>query len=111
MTQLRYNEDLMHKFFAASASVSGTMCPDQPDNPNCAVCLFPEFSTLISATFALLYLLVLWVVLGRVAITAINKMLSRRIRLLQVPSTVQEVLSMVLVCHMTRCHRFVTGQG
>jgi len=50
----------------------------------CQVCLFPEFSTLISATFALMYLLVLWAVLGRVAGAAINRMLSRRIRLLQV---------------------------
>ena len=56
-------------------------------NPNCAVCLFPEFSTLISAAFALLYLLVLWYVLGQIAVTAINKMLARRIRVLQVRPT------------------------
>lgn len=84
MTQLRYNEELMHKFFAASAPVTDTMCPTDTDNPNCAVCLFPEFSTLISAAFALMYLFVLWMVLGRIASTAINKMLARRIRLLQV---------------------------
>lgn len=84
MTQLRYNEELMHQFFAASAPVTDTMCPDQPENPNCAVCLFPEFSTLISAAFALMYLFVLWMVLGRIANAAINKMLARRIRLLQV---------------------------
>eukprot|EP00775_Hariotina_reticulata_P009529 gene9529-9692_t len=59
----------MHKFFAASASVSDTMCPDAPDNPNCAVCLFPEFSTLISATFALLYLLVFITLRG---VTVVN---------------------------------------
>eukprot|EP00878_Enallax_costatus_P017918 GHUV01018840.1.p1 GENE.GHUV01018840.1~~GHUV01018840.1.p1 ORF type:complete len:411 (+),score=69.93 GHUV01018840.1:2014-3246(+) len=84
MTQLRYNEELMHKFFAASASVTDTMCPTDPENPNCAVCLFPEFSTLISAFFALMYLVVLWTVLGRIANAAINKMLARRIRLLQI---------------------------
>jgi hypothetical protein len=48
------------------------------------VCLFPEFSTLISAAFAVMYILALWAVLGRVARSAINRMLSRRIRLLQV---------------------------
>jgi len=37
MTQLRYNEDLMYKFFAASASAQATMCPGEPENPNCAV--------------------------------------------------------------------------
>jgi hypothetical protein len=39
MTQLRYNEDLMYKFFAASASAQDTMCPGEPENPNCAVSL------------------------------------------------------------------------
>jgi hypothetical protein len=84
MTQLRYNEELMFKFFAASQPVGAVMCPTDPNNPNCAVCLFPEFSTLISAAFALLYLLVLWAVLGRIANAAINRMLARRIRFLQV---------------------------
>jgi hypothetical protein len=84
MTQLRYNEELMFKFFAASQPVGDVMCPAEPNNPNCAVCLFPEFSTLISAAFALLYLLVLWAVLGRIAHAAINRMLARRIRFLQV---------------------------
>jgi hypothetical protein len=84
MTQLRYNEELMFKFFAASQPVGAVMCPADPNNPNCAVCLFPEFSTLISAAFALLYLLVLWAVLGRIAHAAINRMLARRIRFLQV---------------------------
>jgi hypothetical protein len=50
------------------------------------VCLFPAFSTIISAAFAVMYLLVLWAVLGRVAGAAINRMLARRIRLLQVRS-------------------------
>ncbi|KAF6260319.1 hypothetical protein COO60DRAFT_1685454 [Scenedesmus sp. NREL 46B-D3] len=88
MTQLRYNEELMFKFFAASQPVGDVMCPLEPNNPNCAVCLFPEFSTLISAAFALLYLLVLWAVLGRIAHAAINRMLARRIRFLQICITV-----------------------
>lgn len=40
MTQLKYNEDLMFKFFAASASAQDTMCPGEPENPNCAVRVF-----------------------------------------------------------------------
>jgi hypothetical protein len=130
ITQLRYHEDLMKEFFAASIGVSDAMCP--PDarvrgcvvfgggwgrmllllllllllntttithhhtptttttpppnqaNPNCAVCVFPAFSTLISAAFGAVYLLSLWAVTGAIAAAAINATLSRRIRALQV---------------------------
>lgn len=53
-------------------------------NPNCAVCVFPAFSTLISAAFGAVYLLALWAVAGAIARAAINRMLARRVRALQV---------------------------
>ncbi|KIZ05681.1 hypothetical protein MNEG_2279 [Monoraphidium neglectum] len=88
ITQLRYHEDLMKEFFAASIDVSDVMCPpDDRANPNCAVCVWPAFSTLISAAFGIVYLLSLWAITGAIASAAINKMLSRRIRALQLTVT------------------------
>jgi hypothetical protein len=99
----------MFKFFAASQPVGAVMCPTDPNNPNCAVCLFPEFSTLISAAFALLYLLVLWAVLGRIANAAINRMLARRIRFLQVRVAVLLYFSMLPLVWQC-CVVFADGQ-
>lgn len=48
------------------------------------MCVFPAFSTLISAAFGVIYLLSLWYITGAIASAAINKMLARRIRALQV---------------------------
>lgn len=95
ITQLQYHEELMKEFFGASVDVP-EMCPPDVYNPNCSVCVFPEFSTLISAAFALMYLVVLWYVLGRIANTAINKMLARRIRVLQICITVFFIASIAL---------------
>ncbi|KAI8470397.1 MAG: hypothetical protein J3K34DRAFT_521407 [Monoraphidium minutum] len=97
ITQLRYHEDLMKEFFAASISVSDVMCPpEQRDNPNCAVCVFPAFSTLISAAFGIVYLLSLWYITGAIAAAAINKMLARRIRALQITVTLCFCLGVAL---------------
>lgn len=50
---------------------------------NCAFCVFPLFSTLISVAFSLVYLIVAWRVTERVIAAVLNKRLIRRIRVMQ----------------------------
>jgi hypothetical protein len=89
ITQLRYHELLLSQFFKASYPVQPQQCPgDETLTDNCAVCVFPEFSTLISAAFTILYMAVFWHVTGKIARTAINKSISMQIRTLQVCVTV-----------------------
>lgn len=51
---------------------------------NCVVCVWPEFSVLVTVTFLLGYLGVLAHVMGRMARAAVNRGIRRRTRLLQV---------------------------
>jgi hypothetical protein len=91
ITQLRYAESAMARFFAASVPVSaacagvelGGQGQQQPAGmgvspADCAACAFPVFSTLVSALFALLYSLWLLSVARRLGREALNARLRRR---------------------------------
>lgn len=94
VTQLQYYQPVLQMFFAASATVPAKYCPVESGD-NCVVCVFPEFSTLISAAFGFLYVAVLWYVAYKIAKTAINKLLSRRMRTLQYCITVFSSIGIV----------------
>lgn len=88
LTNLPYHEALLRRFFSASMPAIAEQCPSGVRHPNCVTCVFPEFSTLISAGLGLVYMLVLWHILGKVAKTAMNRTVAMRIRLLQMCITV-----------------------
>ena len=92
---LDYSKIFIYTFFATFDTRETEFCqiaiPDasQPDLPiygiseNCDFCVFPLLSTLISAGFCSIFLLVAWRVTERITAAVINKTLIFRMRLLQ----------------------------
>ncbi len=68
---------------AVNASQPADAPPTTQTSSNCNFCFFPLLSTLISAGFTSLFLVVAWRVTHRIAASVINRRLIRRLRTLQ----------------------------
>mmetsp|Transcript_8921 Transcript_8921/g.19032 ORF Transcript_8921/g.19032 Transcript_8921/m.19032 type:complete len:400 (+) Transcript_8921:624-1823(+) len=109
---LDYSTWLFHTFFSTYDMSQTQYCPqlqvsasggsrrrallqtqDVEQSSSCAFCVFPLLSSLISAGFTVCFLLVMWAVTQRIVAAVINKTLIRRVRALQLLSTLLLVIS------------------
>ncbi|KAG2482670.1 hypothetical protein HYH03_018407 [Edaphochlamys debaryana] len=94
--ELDYTDKVLQLMFATDMSLGEHCDPDTEMMANCAFCVFPLLSTFISVAFSGIYLAAAFAVTQRMAAAVINKLLVRRIRLMQL--LVMSSMAVSLAC-------------